>query len=104
MDKSFLLLFFKKEVSSLLSFATIAMFCGCAAPPPAPIRARLPAIRADAGNLWPGPPARVPTMLDLQAEGVRASAPMPARHRGGAGLCRAKPGQVPAGVALGLCQ
>ncbi len=86
--------------------APVALLCGCMVPPAAPILARrppMPPILAEAGNLWPGPPARVPTLLELRVERVHAPKPVAARRRGGAGLCRATAGQAPVGQALGLC-
>jgi len=76
----------------------------CAWPAPKPVPAP-----AETGNVWPGAPERVLTMLDVQMEaardGVKAS-PSPAaplRPRGN-GLCRPGPhGEAARGIALGLC-
>jgi hypothetical protein len=84
--------------------AALTVLSGCALPPPAPIRWHpappAPPIRAEPGDLWPGPPKPPPTLLDLQAQGVRTAVPAQPSRRGGAGLCR-----TPAspGIALGLC-
>jgi hypothetical protein len=81
---------------------------------------RPPALRAEAGDVWPGPPGAVPTSLDIMKQQDHAGRPpvqaVDARpRRGGYGMCRPggapataapaspTPRHVPPGVALGLC-
>jgi hypothetical protein len=142
MAQKFFGCFFQKSTSScfrLLFFLSLSG-CGgdpnslCTTPeaflyPPSPATETLnrvcdeprpmpPRIAVEAGNVWPGAPAQVPTMVDLRGEEalneqVSKPAKSAARRARGAGLCRAVPAQpgidtarkpaVPPGVALGLC-
>ena len=78
-------------------------------------RPKPPPIAAEAGNVWPGAPAQVPTMVDLQGqETLNETARKPARSaarrarggamQGGAGApvwrCRAQAGRCCPGTVL----
>jgi hypothetical protein len=85
-------------------FETMSRVCGVP-------KRRVPALLAEQGNVWPSPPDRVPTMLDVQHQAMAADAKgaLPPLHpkplRGGVGLCKPMPGRdgPPPGIALGLC-
>ncbi len=66
---------------------------------------RIVAASAETGDIWPGKPDHVPTMLDVQAEAARAGVKPTALPRPrDNGLCRpGLHGEAPRGVALGVC-
>ena len=59
----------------------------------------LPPVFVESGNVWPGPPPVVLTLVDLRREHLPDVA-RPRMHRGGFGMCSGPAGP---GLALGIC-